>query len=167
MGYYIRELKNKTQAPKWKVQFITQKKEFAKDSASKNPRRDLGAKAKQPRQVDENVNEHSQLFQVSREVYVPVSNRRYNFLQYVIEAEHVIPAFVIGLGAVFLLAREAYNGLLQTIYGSANVTSIVPGIALTLAIALPATLFSYGLLDRQIRKFNRKESYSENRFRAS
>ena len=27
MGYYIRELKNKLTAPRWKVQFITYKKE--------------------------------------------------------------------------------------------------------------------------------------------
>jgi hypothetical protein len=40
MGYYIRSVQRKNPLPQWKLQFITQKKEFATNSKAKNPRRD-------------------------------------------------------------------------------------------------------------------------------
>lgn len=40
MGYYIRELKNKSQLPRWKIQFITYKKEDTKTSNAQKPRKE-------------------------------------------------------------------------------------------------------------------------------
>ncbi len=40
MGFYIRELKNKRQAPHWKVQFLSHKKAETKDSTAKRPRKE-------------------------------------------------------------------------------------------------------------------------------
>ena len=40
MGYYISELKNKTQLPRWKVQYITYKKSDTKESQAKKPRKE-------------------------------------------------------------------------------------------------------------------------------
>ena len=40
MGYYVRLLANKKSFPNWKLQFITQKKEFAKESKAKIPRKE-------------------------------------------------------------------------------------------------------------------------------
>lgn len=41
MGYYIRELRNKLNAPKWKIQFITYKKSETRDSNAQKPRKEL------------------------------------------------------------------------------------------------------------------------------
>lgn len=41
MSYYIRELKKKLAAPRWKVQFITYKKEDTHQSNAQKPRKEL------------------------------------------------------------------------------------------------------------------------------
>lgn len=40
MGYYIRKLKTKNQNPRWKVQFISYKKQYTGQSNAKKPRKD-------------------------------------------------------------------------------------------------------------------------------
>lgn len=40
MGYYIRSISRKELCPQWKIQFITQKKEFARESQAKIPRKE-------------------------------------------------------------------------------------------------------------------------------
>jgi hypothetical protein len=40
MGYYIRELKNKSQLPHWKIQFITYKKSETQSSNAEKPRKE-------------------------------------------------------------------------------------------------------------------------------
>ncbi len=40
MGYYIRKLKNKSQLPRWKIQFITYKKSETQESKAQKPRKE-------------------------------------------------------------------------------------------------------------------------------
>ena len=40
MGYYIRKLKNKSQLPHWKIQFITYKKSETQESNAQKPRKE-------------------------------------------------------------------------------------------------------------------------------